>query len=140
MKPALLGCLAVVAVCGLQACCFQGGDRGASGSATSTFTQPPLTEMEIVDWGPRETQAGVSFNTQASGRAAIWVKVDRPLDGRIVLIQFGDAFLEAHASGNVVSAMVPEGTYGEPGSYEVRVLARSPNARWRSNAAIFKVV
>lgn len=85
------------------------------------------------------TRAGVPFNAQGAGRAAIWVQVDQPLDGRIALIQFDDAFLEGQVSGAVVTAVVPGASYARPGAYEVRVLARTKDAQWSSNKVVFTV-
>ena len=85
------------------------------------------------------TRAGVPFHAQGAGRAAIWVQVDQPLDGRIALIQFDDAFLEGQVSGAVVTAVVPGASYARPGAYEVRVLARTKDAQWSSNKVVFTV-
>ena len=65
--------------------------------------------------------------------------MNQPLDGRIALIQFKDAFLEGQVSGDLVTAVVPEALYAKPGVYEVRVVARIGEAYWNSNEVLFKV-
>lgn len=122
----------------LQACCFRTGDGGNEDAAPASGATP-VAALEIVSWGPHQTRAGVPFNVQPGGHAAIWIQVDQPLDGRIALIQFDDAFLEGQVSGHMVSAVVPEPSYARPGAYEIRVIARSGDAEWSSNKVSFTV-
>src|SRR3546814_14741478 len=77
--------------------------------------------MEINVWGPRQATAGDPFNVQQGGQAAIWIRVDQPLDGWIARIEFDDAVLEGHGSGHLVQAVVPEALYANRGTYEGRV-------------------
>lgn len=129
----------VLLAVGLQACCFRTGDMDGNESTAAAPGAAPAAALEIVDWGPRRTRAGISFNVQKDGRAAVWVEVNRSLDGRIALIQFDDGFLEGHVSGRMVSAVVPEASYAKPGAYEVRVIARNGGATWSSNKVSFTV-
>lgn len=124
---------------GQQGCCFRTGDIGANEGVAAISGSTPINALEIVGWGPRETRAGVPFNAQGSGHASIWIRVDRSLDDRNTWIQFDDAFLEGQVSGETVTAVVPEALYAKPGVYEVRVIARSADAHWRSGGAPFKV-
>src|SRR3546814_13858189 len=95
--------------------------------------------LEITVWGPRQTTAGDPFNVQQGGQAAIWIRVDQPLDGWIAQIEFDDAVLEGHGSCHLVTAVVPEAFYANRGTYEVRVAARKANALRLRNTVLFHV-
>lgn len=136
----LLSCgLVLLAAGGLQACCFRSCEPVDAGDALAAANATHAGALEITEWGPRRTTAGVAFNAQQGGHAALWIRVDRPLDGDGVLVQFGDAYLEGQVSGDMVSAVVPPESYGRPGRYDVRVVARTPGARWESNKVVFTV-
>ena len=128
----------MLAACALQACCFRSCEPGAAGDATAANAASAGT-LRIADWGPRATRAGIPFNPQHGVRAALWIRMDRPLGGESVLVQFGDAFLEGQASGALITAVVPPESYAHPGSYDVRVVARSRDARRDSNKVVFTV-
>jgi hypothetical protein len=130
--------LAVLLAGGLEACCFGAGSTGGNGHPAADLPATPPLHVQIVGWGPHRTRAGVPFNAKR-GHARLWIKLDRSLAGRTVLVQFDDAFLEGHATGRLVTAIVPEESYAEPGDCEVRVLARSDGARWSSNKVMFTV-
>lgn len=132
------GFVLVIAGC-LQACCFRSCEPGDAGDAMAAADALPVGALVITDWGPRQTRAGVAFNVQQGGYAALWIRVDRPLDGESVLVRFGDAYLEGEVSGVLVTAMVPPESYARPGSYEVRVVARGSDARRDSNEVAFTV-
>lgn len=134
-----VACGLLLLLVGQQGCCFRTKGIGADEGVAAISDATPIDAIEIVGWGPRETRAGVAFNPQGSGRAAIWIRVDRSLDGRRAWIQFDDAFLEGQVSGETVTAVVPEASYAKPGEHEVRVIARSADAHWRSGKVRFKV-
>jgi hypothetical protein len=131
--------LVLVMAGGLHACCFRSCDPGAAGDAMATADAVPVGALEITDWGPRQARAGVAFNVQPGGHAALWIRVDRPLDGESVLVRFGDAYLEGEVAGVLVTAMVPPESYARPGSYDVRVVARGRDGRRDSNKVVFTV-
>ena len=136
----LLSCGLVLLVAGgLQACCFRSCEPADARDAMQQARNVPIGVLQIVDWGPRHARAGIAFNVQAGGHAALWIRVDRSLDGQEVLVQFGDAYLEGQASGRLVTAWVPPESYAHPGVYDVRVLARTGNARRESNTVAFTV-
>lgn len=124
---------------GLQACCFRSCSPAEAGDALAAASPAPAGALAITSWGPRRTKAGVPFNAQRGVHAALWIRVDRPLDGDSVLVRFGDAFLEGQASGELVTAVVPPESYARPGDYEVRVVARTGDARRESNQVVFTV-
>lgn len=137
-RLAACGFLLLVA-CGLQACCFRSCEPVEAGDAPVAASDAPARPLAITNWGPRRTTAGVPFNTQQGIHAALWIRVDRSLEGDSVLVQFGDAFLEGQPSGELVTAVVPPESYARPGDYEVRVVARAGDARWESNQVVFTV-
>jgi hypothetical protein len=136
----LLACSLVLATAGgLQACCFRSCEPAGADDARNAAGPVPVGALEITDWGPRRTRAGIAFNVQQGGHAALWIRVDRPLDGYDVLVQFGDAYLAGQASGKLVTAWVPPESYARPGVYDVRVVARTGNARRDSDKVAFTV-
>lgn len=136
MNRPLAVALALLLAGGLQACCIRTGNAAADDVAAAPSPDAPL---EILSWGPRQTARGVPFNTHGGRSAAIWIQVNRSLDGRSVLVQFDDAYLEGNVSGDVVTAAVPELSYADPGVYEVRVIASAGRAHWNSNRVAFTV-
>lgn len=138
------GILAALSAAGLQGCCFDACNASASADINADpdagAQAAPARRLRIIDWGPREGRAGVPFNAQPGGRAALWIRLDRAIDGRIALVQFDDAYLEAQVAGNLVTAMVPGESYASPGVYAVRVVAGDGDgARWSSDRVSFTV-
>lgn len=134
---AVASSLLLACVCALQGCCFRSCEADAD--AAPRPAPVPAQILRIVAWGPAETLAGVPFNRQPNGQAALWIRLDRSLDGRVVLIRFGDAYLEASVAGGTVTASVPTAAYASAGAREVSVVATSADARWTSDRVTFKV-
>jgi hypothetical protein len=99
----------------------------------------PAAPLRILDWGPRSTRAGIPFNVQPGGHAGVWLRLNQPLKGRVVLVQYGDAFLEGQVAGPMVTAIVPEPAYARRGAREVRAIARFGDAHWGSDPVSFSV-
>src|SRR3546814_10470936 len=135
-KLVMMSGLALLLVGGLQACCSRSGNASGNGYAAAASSPGQAGTLEITVWGPRHTTAGDPFNVQQGGQAAIWIRVDQPLDGWIAQIEFDDAVLEGHGSGHLVPAVVPDALYANRGTYEVRVAARKANAHRLSNTEI----
>jgi hypothetical protein len=117
-----------------------GGDEdpGAKAGGALSRTAPPAP-LRILDWGPRGTRAGTPFNVQPGGHAGVWLRLNQPLKGQVVLLQFGDAFLEGQVSGPLVTAIVPESSYATAGAREIRAIARFGDAHWGSDEVSFSV-
>jgi hypothetical protein len=130
---------AVLLAGGLQACCAR--SCGNTGESPESPASGPVVagRLDIVGWGPRRTVAGVPFNRQRAGHATLWIRVAQPLDGRMGLVQFGDTVLEGRTSGHLLTARVPESAYAVPGRYEVRAIARTDDALWKSDPVSFTV-
>ncbi|MDG6349403.1 hypothetical protein QAA18_11775 [Luteimonas sp. 8-5] len=116
---------------GLQACCSE--------QAAAAPDPASMAELEIVAWGPQRTVAGTPFNRQAGGQSALWIRLDRRIDGHAVLVAFGDAYLEGDVSGDTVTAVVPEASYASAGAQAVGVVARRGQVVSRSNEVAFIV-
>lgn len=139
MNRLLASGVVLLATAGLQACCFRSCEPDEAADALAAASAAPVGTLRITDWGPHGTRAGIPFNAQHGVHAALWIHVDRPLDGESVLVQFGDAFLEGQPSGELITAVVPPESYAHPGSYDVRVVARARDTRWDSNKVVFTV-
>lgn len=134
-------CCVLAAELALAACGQPNGSDAATsaqGSAVATATVAPA-RLAITSWGPQSTKAGAVFNAQPGGAAAIWIRVDQPLDGYEVAVDFNGTLLKGNISGNLVTAAVPADLYATSGNYEVQVLARKGNASAKSNGVTFAV-
>lgn len=79
--------------------------------------------LHVVDWGPRNTRAGVVPNKQLGGYMGMWVrvdKVDRRQFGPVKISFSGYPSVHGHFStGEVVTGAFPPRRIREPGEYEV---------------------
>jgi hypothetical protein len=134
------GVATLLCACSLQGCCFRSCTPAADAAADgATAAAVPPIPIGIAAWGPQRTRAGVAFNVQPGGQAAIWIRLDRKLDGTIALVRFGDAYLEGQVAGETVTAVVPPEAYAARGLRDVGVVARSGSAQWRSDTVPFTV-
>lgn len=131
-------CLALVAI---VSCNKEDKSATATSSPTAltTIDQQGQSNFQIVQFGPKESDAGVAFNAQSSGQAALWVKLDRPAAGSSAAIWWGDHRLESAVSGNVISAVVPAERYTTVGRYPIQVRVGSGAKEKRSNVVYFVV-
>lgn len=112
--------------------------QGSAPAAASAATVAPA-RLAITSWGPQSTKAGTVFNAQPGGAAAIWIRVDQPLEGYEVAVDFNGTLLKGNISGNLVTASVPANLYATSGNYAVQVLARKGNDSAKSNGVTFAV-
>jgi hypothetical protein len=121
---------------------------GKEDKSTTAISSPPAltaidqqgqSNFQIVQYGPKESGAGVAFNTQSSGQAALWVELDHPATGSRAAIWWGDHRLESAVSGNVISAVVPAERYTTVGKYPIQVRVGSGANDKRSNVVYFVV-
>jgi len=110
-------CLALVAI---VSCGKEDKSATATSSTPAAIDQQGQSNFQIVQYGPNESSAGVAFNTQSSGQAALWVKLDHPVSGSNAAIWWGDHRLESTVSGNVASAVVPAELYAVAGKYPLQ--------------------
>lgn len=132
-KRLIHGSMAIVAVLALAAC-----GRSAN-TATSAGKSASAQGLSISSWGPQSTKAGEAFNVQPGGAAALWIRVNRSLDGDEASIDFNDTLLPGNISGNLVTATVPAPMYATSGTYNVQVVVRSGTVSSKSNVVAFTV-
>jgi hypothetical protein len=112
---------------------------GAAPQASATGGAAAPAGLEITSWGPDSTKAGVVFNAQPGGNAALWVRVNRPLDGDEAAVEFNGTLLQANISGNLITVGVPKSLYATPGIYKMHVVARKGEQSVQSNDVQFTV-
>lgn len=109
-------------------------------STNAPSSVPAVADLKIASWGPDSTKAGVVFNTQPNGSAALWVKLNQTLvPGDVAAIEFNGVLLQGAVTNNFVSAVVPAELYAKPGVYKVRVIVRRSEQTTPSNAVEFTV-
>lgn len=121
-------------------------DRPAAKTETSSASVRTITggsavpaDLKITSWGLDNTKAGMVFNKQPDGSAALWIRVNQPLTGDVVAIEFNSVLLQGAITGNLVTASVPADLYAKPGSYTVAVIAHKGNRPVQSNEVTFVV-
>lgn len=138
----LLGTAMVMA---LAACSQQGATPTASANPGASATAPAAPgaalpgALKITGYGPDSTQAGVAFNAQPDGGAALWIRVDQPLDGDEAAVDFNGTLLQGNVSGNLVTAGVPAALYAKAGTFSIHVIARKGTQSVQSNDVKFTV-
>ena len=118
--------------------CGQHGAGAVAGAQPST-SATMLGNLEITSWGPTSTKAGVVFNKQPDGAAALWVRLNQSLDGNAAAIEFNGTLLQGIISGNLVTAAVPAPLYAKPGVFTLHVIVRTGNKTMQSNDVKFTV-
>jgi len=86
-------------------------------TSTNTAGQSP----GIQAFGPTQAIAGKPFNAQQNGSSAMWVQLGSPASAKNSIV-FRGRKLPTVASGNVLTATVPEDLLSEPGEAEIYVL------------------
>ena len=93
----------------------------------------PLALKEI---GPIQTKAGVAFNAQADGSAAMWLKTENATKDTIIM--WGDKQIRTDFHDpKVLTSPVPKELYAKPGKYEIYL--KDPKTGARSNSLFFTV-
>lgn len=140
-KPTLFNFSVAVFLAVSLAGCGWHGDKTVTGAPTSSpvASAAMLGSLEIIRWGPTSTKAGVVFNKQPDGGAALWIRVNQSLEGDAVNIEFAGVPLQGYISGDLVTAAVPASLYAKPGTFAVYVIANKGAQSMRSNSAKFNV-
>lgn len=134
-------CVFTVAVALLMAC---SGKQGAGGIDSRTGAQPSAKavvpgRLKITSYGPHYTRAGVAFNVQPGGNAALWVRLNQPIESGVVAIDFNGTLLQGNISGNLVTAGIPALLYANSGTFTLYVITRVDGRLMQSNRVTFKV-
>jgi hypothetical protein len=83
------------------------------------------SSIEVLDWGPQRTKAGVVPNRQSSGVSGIWIKIKKnkaePVDMVKVYFNTFSAYHPTHlqSNGEVITAGIPPWLFKRPGVFEV---------------------
>ena len=140
IKNRLCLCLILPALAmGLAACGQHGNGTAANGQASAPASAAIPGNLEITSWGPQSTKAGEVFNKQPDGGAALWVRVNQPLDGEVAAIEFNGTLLQGIVSGNLVTAIVPAPLYARPGTFNLHVIVRKGSRTEQSKDVKFTV-
>lgn len=94
--------------------------------------------LEILKYGPSTIRANIGFHVQANGESALWIQMNRYLQGKLYIVINGTRLAGVHR-GNIVTAEIPAPLYSKPGSYPMYVLEVVGNHTVKSNQADFIV-
>lgn len=117
----------------------------SSSPAVATNAQPALplealTGLKIIDFGPKSTKAGETFNTIADGGSALWVKADRSLDGYDAALWLnGKQLADRAISGTTVTGTVPKEDLSTPGTYALEIRIGKDGAALSSEKVDFVI-
>jgi SAM-dependent methyltransferase len=87
----------------------------------------PGMEVELGDWGPKETNRGKAVNVQPDGTSAMWIVASN-------VSRFGDVWVEfgkqrpkgpAVVKENLITTGIPEEIFQKPGLYNVVIVESS---------------
>ncbi len=110
----------------------------ATCNAAQVVTDAP-TDLKITAWGPQRTSAGVIFNAQPDGNAALWVQVNQSLDGSDSVITMDGTVLQSAISGKLITAFVPPRFYAKAGVHALHVTMKKGVVFVQSNDVKFVV-
>lgn len=111
---------------------------GLSVLAIQACSHGPATAPQIVAYGPHAVKAGVMFNKQRNGLAALWIKTNGDLPGNAVIILNGTS-LKTHVNESHATAAVPAESYAKPGKYPLQITATVDGQQLQSNVVEFVV-
>lgn len=92
---------------------------------------PALKEI-----GPSQTKAGVTFNAQADGSAAMWYKTENATKETVIMWGDKQVRTDFHNPGVLTSPVPPE-LYAKPGKYEIYL--KDPKTGAKSRSLFFTV-
>lgn len=137
VKSLMLLIVAIGLSTGLSGC----GRGGQSPSPNPAATASDVTRgnLQITSWGPQHTKAGVAFNVQPDGSAALWIRVNHSLDGAQATIEFSGHPLTTAVQGELLTANMPSPLYAAPGTYQLHVSVKQGSSVVQSNDVKFVV-
>lgn len=133
VKSLMMVIVAIGLAMGLSGC--SGGEQSPSSNAVGAIQG----NLQITGWGPEGTKAGVVFNAQPDGSAALWIRVNKSLDGGVATIDFDNHPLTAAVQGELLTASVPASLYAAPGTYPLHVSVKQGVSVVQSNDVKFVV-
>jgi hypothetical protein len=97
-----------------------------------------LAPPRIDAYGPQNAKAGVVFNVQPDGSAALWVRTNGTFVHGAV-ISLDGVKLKTVCKGKVASAAVPPSLYAKPGTYPLVITEEVNGQQLQSNTVDFVV-
>lgn len=122
---------------GLSGC--DHGGQSPSTNAPDKAAGAAQSSLQITKWGPDRTKAGVVFNEQSDGSAALWIRMNRSLSGADVVVDFNGQPLTTAVQGDLVTATVPPSLFAAQGTYALHVSVKQDGAVVQSNGVSFVV-
>lgn len=101
----------------------------------STLSHAPA----IIDYGPRDITAGVTFNRQPDGQAAVWVHMTSSLEGSDAVIKIDGTTLQSSIKDAQITGLVPGELYAKPGKLMLSVVQHENGAEVRSGPVALTV-
>ena len=93
----------------------------------------------IIDYGPRDIAAGVAFNRQPDGQAAVWVHMSSSLEGSDAVIKIDGTMLQSSIKEAQITGLVPGKLYAKPGKLMLSVVQHENGAEVRSGPVALTV-
>jgi len=122
---------------GLSGC--DHGGQSSSTNAPDKATDVAQSSLQITRWGPDRTKAGVVFNEQSDGSAALWIRMNKSLSGADVVVNFNGQPLTTAVQDDLVTATVPPSLFAAQGTYALHVSVKQDSAEVQSNDVSFVV-
>ena len=142
-KAAALLTAAFCSALALQGCSEESDTNPQASVPQTAVTGPTSTDassnLEISGFGPNPVKAGIPFNVQPDQQAALWVRVDRSLDGSDATVYLNGVKLQGYISGNLITAVVPANLYTKAGQYALHVAWSRGNQSYQSDDVQFIV-
>ncbi|MDD0809545.1 acyltransferase [Curvibacter sp. RS43] len=109
--------------------------------ASNAWDMAPLQAMptQLIDFGPRESRAGVPFNQQPNGRSALWIKIEGapPPEGSVVVMD--GKRLSTQISPGMVTAEVPKSVLWSTGDKSIYIERRRVSGIERTEAVQMRI-
>lgn len=88
----------------------------------ATGDTAPSGKLQVANFSPDKTPAGVPFNVQADGNSGISFELDRPAPPADFAVWFdGKPLTGVVAAGKIVTATIPVEYLAEPGRYPIEL-------------------
>jgi hypothetical protein len=88
----------------------------------------------IQAFGPAEVMAGQPFNVQPSGQSAMWLALSSTANEKSSIV-FRDVKLKTAVSRNILTAIVPDELFAQPGDANFYVLDETFSPASRTSSA-----
>lgn len=106
---------------------YAGSGHGGGNHAASavTITGP----LKVTAYGPKHFKAGVPFHQQAGGDSALWLRLDKSMNGADVSIYFDGNPLHTAIKGDTLTALVPPALIAKAGTHMLWMQVKNPDGK-----------